>query len=381
MKKQEKKEIWFYIDGETEVNCLTKAYNLNYSLFYITYSSIQLIEKVALPRGKKLAVQVNSQKELDKLYSDKQTMNRLDALFVTDKKLLSRLSNAEKMKVGLSMNVKDKESLHYVIDCAKDFNFLDFISIEFSDPTNIPLELILAETQMSKTRIIKKVNTATDGSVSFQTMEEGAQIIMLASRSLDEIVNLDNNFNKAMNIKIKLSAGKVTNISHTGMGERVCIDTTSMLSMDEGIILGSVSNGGIVTCSETHYLPYMDLRPFRVNAGGIHLYVWGPDNKTYYLSDLRAGNEVLVVNSEGDSRIVTVGRLKIERRPLLCIEAEVDGKKINTFIQDDWHVRLMGSKGEIRPSSEIQIGEELLVYLDDPGRHVGIKIDETINEV
>ena len=80
-------------------------------------------------------------------------------------------------------------------------------------------------------------------------------------------------------------------------------------------------------------------------------------------------------------RTVTIGRLKIERRPLLLIEATADGAALNTFIQDDWHVRLMGAQGEIRPSREIQVGEQLLAYRDTPGRHVGLPIQETIREV
>ena len=70
--------------------------------------------------------------------------------------------------------------------------------------------------------------------------------------------------------------------------------------------------------------------------------------------------EVLAVSDTGRARTVTIGRLKIERRPLLLIEAEAEGERLNVFIQDDWHVRVMGSKGEIRPSREIQVGEALL---------------------
>jgi 3-dehydroquinate synthase class II len=181
--------------------------------------------------------------------------------------------------------------------------------------------------------------------------------------------------------KFELKEATVTAIKPTGMGSRVCIDTTSDLTQDEGMILGSTSSGGLLTCSETHFLPYMNLRTFRVNAGGIHLYVWGPNDQAVYLSDLKAGDKIYVVNSSGEARAVTVGRLKIESRPLLYIECEIEGIKINTFIQDDWHVRMFGSKGEIRPSSEIKVGDKLLGYLDKPGRHVGLKIDETIKEV
>jgi len=104
---------------------------------------------------------------------------------------------------------------------------------------------------------------------------------------------------------------------------------------------------------------------------------WLPSS---YLSDLQAGSKVCVVNSKGEARTVTVGRVKIERRPLLLVVAEIEGTEINVFIQDDWHVRVMGSKGEIIPSAEVKIGDLLLGYLQEPGRHVGYKIDEKIVE-
>ncbi|HEX3043577.1 MAG TPA: 3-dehydroquinate synthase II [Bacillota bacterium] len=42
---------------------------------------------------------------------------------------------------------------------------------------------------------------------------------------------------------------------------------------------------------------------------------------------------------------------------------------------------MFGSKGEILPSGEIKSGDKLLGFLDKPGRHVGLKIEETIKEV
>jgi 3-amino-4-hydroxybenzoic acid synthase len=54
-------------------------------------------------------------------------------------------------------------------------------------------------------------------------------------------------------------------------------------------------------------LPYMNLRPFRVDADGIHMYVWAPNGRTPYFSDLGAGETVLAVNTSGQGRPVTVG--------------------------------------------------------------------------
>ena len=66
---------------------------------------------------------------------------------------------------------------------------------------------------------------------------------------------------------------------------------------------------------------YVASRPFRVNAGPVHAYVMTPGNKTKYLSELETGDEVLTVDQEGTTKIAIVGRVKIEKRPLMLVEA------------------------------------------------------------
>ena len=65
-------------------------------------------------------------------------------------------------------------------------------------------------------------------------------------------------------------------------------------------------------------------------------------------------------------------------RPLLKIEVEVNGLQINAIVQDDWHIRIFGGAAEVFNASTIQKGDELLVYLCQGGRHVGVKIDEML---
>jgi 3-dehydroquinate synthase II/3-amino-4-hydroxybenzoic acid synthase len=164
------------------------------------------------------------------------------------------------------------------------------------------------------------------------------------------------------------------------MGDRACVDTTSLLGKDEGMIVGSTSQGGILVCSETHHLPYMRLREFRVNAGAVHSYVWAPNNMSAYLADIQVGDPLMAINTKGETRTISLGRVKIERRPLLLIKAVIKNKPVNVIIQDDWHVRVMGVGGRVRHSTTLEKGDKLFGYLDEPGRHVGIKIDETIQE-
>ena len=64
----------------------------------------------------------------------------------------------------------------------------------------------------------------------------------------------------------------------------------------------------------------MNLRPFRVDADGIHMYAWAPTGRTPYFSDLGVGETVLPVNTSGRARPVTVGLIRAEVRPLWTLE-------------------------------------------------------------
>jgi 3-amino-4-hydroxybenzoic acid synthase len=137
----------------------------------------------------------------------------------------------------------------------------------------------------------------------------------------------------------------------------------------------------ILCVSETHPLPYMPTRPFRVNAGAIHSYTVGKGGRTNYLSELKSGSRVTAVNIKGETRIVTVGRVKIETRPLLQIDAVApNGQEVNLILQDDWHVRVLGPGGTVLNSTHIVPGDTVLGYLPTEDRHVGYPIDEFCRE-
>jgi 3-amino-4-hydroxybenzoic acid synthase len=137
----------------------------------------------------------------------------------------------------------------------------------------------------------------------------------------------------------------------------------------------------ILCASETHPLPYMPTRPFRVNAGAVMSYTLGGDDRTHYLSELRAGGRVLAVDATGRTRLVTVGRTKIETRPLLSIDAVADdGRPVNLIVQNDWHVRVIGPDGVVLNSTALRPGDRVLGYLPTKDRHVGYPIDELCHE-
>src|SRR5207245_2589209 len=121
-------------------------------------------------------------------------------------------------------------------------------------------------------------------------------------------------------------------------------------------------------------------RPFRVNAAPVHAYIYLPGRTTKYLSELRAGDDILAVDSEGRARSVVIGRVKIERRPLLLVEAEANDRRYSTIVQNAETVRFVTSDGGSVGVSEIRVGDGVLLRLEEGGRHFGMPIQETITE-
>jgi 3-dehydroquinate synthase II/3-amino-4-hydroxybenzoic acid synthase len=147
------------------------------------------------------------------------------------------------------------------------------------------------------------------------------------------------------------------------------------------MLVGSTSQGGLLCCPEVFFLPYMELRPFRVNAGAVHSYVYNFGNRTDYMSELRAGSPIMLVDHTGATRRASVGRMKTEVRPLRLIEAEFqNGERVNVIMQDDWHVRIFSDDAKPLNITELRAGHKVLGHVALPGRHVGIKVDEHIIE-
>ena len=279
--------------------------------------------------------------------------------------------------VGLRSEIDDAESLE---GCRRAEGSVDVLLVRLRDDTNIPLELLLAEAQRDSTRVVKEVAAAEDALVTAGVLENGPSGVLFRTEDMAQISELSRSLMNAEQSALPIVEAEVTAATHVGMGYRGCVDTTSILAQDEGMVVGSTSEGGILVCAEVHHLPYMNLRPFRVNAGAVHSYVWGPD-RTEYLTDLRAASGVLGVTADGAARPLVVGRVKIEVRPLRLIEAVTStGTELNVFLQDDWHVRVFGADKLPKNLTDIRPGDRLLAHECEPGRHTGIKIRETIEE-
>jgi 3-amino-4-hydroxybenzoic acid synthase len=248
--------------------------------------------------------------------------------------------------------------------------------LRFTDPTKIPLEIVIAAAAGAEGMVIAVAQDAAEARILFGVLELGADGVMMPGLMPGDATALGQAAQPPVS-QLALTELRVTAVSHLGMGERACVDTCSYLEQDEGILAGSHSKGLMLCVSETHPLPYMPTRPFRVNAGAIHSYTLASSDRTCYLSELKAGGTVLAVNAGGRARVVSVGRVKIERRPLICVAAVApNGQDVNLVLQDDWHVRVLGPEGAVLNCTELAPGDAVLGYLPTADRHVGYPIDE-----
>nr|WP_087433299.1 3-dehydroquinate synthase II [Paenibacillus apiarius] len=364
----EKKMVWLDIRNVTNETKIVDLVN-KLRIDYLLIKESQL-NKLAFSKKTKLILHVDENKDEIPEYSKDLI------LFTTSVDFLKR-AKSKGYRTAFYIFVKNHADMEAAWSESQAF---DFLAVEFKDETNIPLELLIARLQEKQTKILKFTKNIIDAEISFGVMEVGSDGVIFSEIDDNSVIAIDKLLSKNERGKINLVKGKVTDIQHVGMGHRACIDTISLLGMNEGMIIGSTSFGGLLVSSETHYLPYMELRPFRVNAGAIHSYVWSADSMTSYLTELKAGSKVICVDTAGNTREVSVGRVKIEQRPLIKIEVEVMNKKINAIVQDDWHIRIFGGDGSPLNVSSIKIGDELLAYTCEGGRHVGIKIDESIEE-
>ncbi|WP_328222747.1 MULTISPECIES: 3-dehydroquinate synthase II family protein [unclassified Streptomyces] len=258
---------------------------------------------------------------------------------------------------------------------------LPYTVIHFADPTKIPLEIVLAAAESAEGQLVTVVGDLEEAAIVFDVLERGSDGILFTPRGADDVFALARLL-EATTPQLELSTLTVESIRHVGLGDRVCVDTCSHFEEDEGILVGSYSSGFVLCCSETHPLPYMPTRPFRVNAGALHSYTLGPDNRTSYLSEVGSGSALLAVGADGRTRRVVVGRAKLESRPLLEIRTHAeDGRLVSLTVQDDWHVRVLGPGGKVLNVTELRTGDELLGYLAQDKRHVGLPIGEFCKEV
>ncbi|WP_050031473.1 3-dehydroquinate synthase II [Natrinema altunense] len=247
------------------------------------------------------------------------------------------------------------------------------------DWTIIPLENLIARIG-DETDLVAGVTSAEEAKTAFETLEIGSDAVLLDADDPDEIRKTVEVRDEAARESLDLESAEVLDIERAGSADRVCVDTGTLLEHDEGMLVGSMARGLVFVHGETAESPYVASRPFRVNAGAVHAYVRTPDGGTKYLSELQSGDEVQVVDLEGNTREAIVGRVKIEQRPMFRIALETEsGDRVETLLQNAETIKVASSEGR-KAVTDLESGDEILLYYEDTARHFGEAVEESIIE-
>jgi len=248
-----------------------------------------------------------------------------------------------------------------------------YVIIRCSDWKTIPLENIIARSRRIA-KVIVEASGPEEARLAVETLQLGADGVIHKPSRTEDILAVSRVVKK-IQTRIELTEGEVIRLKPVGIGARVCIDTCDLLHPKEGVLVGSQSSGLFLVESETTVNPFVETRPFRVNAGPVASYILAPSNKTRYLSEMKAGDEVMIVDSEGNTRTTSVCRVKIEWRPMILLETSSEGRGYNIILQNAETIRLVTKEGS-KSVSEIKPGDKVLMRTETGGRHFGIKIDE-----
>ncbi len=339
------KELWIEIEKDDEKGSIRELAS--------QYSDAIVDGSIAHLLTKKENLDVISPK-------DEQTLSETKA-----RKNVLRICISDKATENLTVKAAELGASYLIISCA--------------NWRVIPLENLIARIK-GKSKLIAEVTNAEEAKTALETLELGTDGVLLKTSDPNEILKTVA-IVKPEALKLEMVTAKIVATKPISTGARVCVDTCELMKQGEGMLVGSQSAGLFLVEAEVNENPYVASRPFRVNAGPLSMYTLGTLQTTRYLSELKAGDEVIIVSREGKTRKANVGRIKIEIRPLILVEAQVEGKIIKTILQNAETIRLVTPKAS-KPVTELKPNDEILVHLAAKGgRHFGISVpEETVIE-
>ena len=249
------------------------------------------------------------------------------------------------------------------------------VVVEASDWKVIPLENLVAQSD----NIYVVVRGLDDAEMALGVLEKGVKGVVLETND-PSVVKEVGRMVKRSHSALKLEEAEIVEVKQVGMGYRVCVDTTELMSEGEGMLVGDKSSFFFLVHAESVENPYVAPRPFRVNAGGVHAYILAPYGKTRYLSEIETGDKVWVVNHRGEVREAVVGRSKTEVRPLMLVRARVGDVEGTLILQNAETIRLTSPDGKPLSVVKLKRGDKVLAHVTEAGRHFGVKVKENIKE-
>ncbi len=247
-----------------------------------------------------------------------------------------------------------------------------------SFPLGIALEKVIAETQRFGTNLHARVRSFEEMLAASRTLDVGVSVVV-DDASLGRLFK-----DYFAPVKFDLVAGHVSGVERVGACWRSCIDTGEIMTIGEGMLVGSTSSAYFLVHGEVIGTEYTGRREWRCNVGPVSNYLIvdkssGGEIKTRYLSELKCGATVLTIDSNGNARRAVVNRNKIEYRPTVKITAEFEGKRYSILLQGEKSINLTMKNGQ--PVSVLDcLGQDILMYHTKGGMHFGTKVEEGIFE-
>ena len=292
----------------------------------------------------------------------------------------------EGKQVGRRVDVSDSDGQSKARAMAGS---VEWILLDLGEWKMIPIENIIAACDGGPTKVAARISSPEQVLGAAFALQIGVDALLVDEKTLQTAliaksqrgeVTIDV-IDETDKQELELSFLEVIEVSEGGVGDRVCVDLTSLLEPEEGMIVGSSSKSMVLVHGETVESEFVPTRPFRVNAGASHSYIMMADGSTSYLSELKMGDEVLVVNSKGDSRSCVVGRVKIEKRPFILFRWKNENdNEAGVLLQQAETVRLISESHGIVSVTELVPGMKLLGWNGEAGRHVGQTISAEVDE-
>ena len=361
------REVWIETDA---LQCVTTAVELGVSSTVVVSGADDAFES-----------RVRAACAVEVLKVSEDGLRVVDASGSTSRARVVRISTPEECEAAVRAASSSSSSLSSSSSSSPDIVVMD----ANEDWGIIPAEnLVAAYASSASTRLFARVRDATSARTMLEALETGVDGVVLCTSDPKEVRAIDGilreHFASRDDGRVDLVAATVTDVKRVGAGDRCAVDACVNFAQGEGMLVGSFASGLFLVHAENVECGYVNVRPFRVNAGPTASYCAAPDDKTAYLSELKAGSEILCCDSHGRTRVANVARVKIERRSLVLVEAraKTTGARLAVLLQNAETVRLIRATDDRQPVSvaQLTIGDDVLVALNDVARHTGVAVDE-----
>ncbi|MGB1819258.1 MAG: 3-dehydroquinate synthase II, partial [Candidatus Poseidoniaceae archaeon] len=227
---------------------------------------------------------------------------------------------------------------------------VEWILLDLGEWKMIPIENVIASCDGGPTKVAAKISSAEQVLGAAFALEIGVDALLVPEDILPTALiaksqrgeRIESTDKEQKSDGFELTSLRVIEVKEGGVGDRVCVDLTSLLDFGEGMLVGSSASSMVLVHGETVESEFVPTRPFRVNAGAAHTYIMMADGSTKYLSELEMGDQVMVTSSDGKSRTATVGRVKIERRPFILFKwIDENDNEAGALLQQAETVRLV----------------------------------------